>query len=325
MAFDMMSLMQNPMFMMGANLLAQSGPSLQPTSLGQSLGRAGLATGQGLMQAQQFAQQQALQKAQMDALAQAEAQRQAQEDARNKLAGFLDLPPEVSSGLFAAYPDMMGKVLASQLIPQQQKPMDPFTLSPGQTRYTPEGSVIASLPLAPEAPAKDESFERSDKLRDEFTKGAGEFIKVRDAYGRIVASAQNPSAAGDLALIFNYMKVLDPGSTIREGEFATAQNSAGVPAQVRNLFNQVMTGERLAPEQRDDFVNRAGKLYESQEKGLSKLEGIYTRLAESFNLNPQQITPDYRVDYGLVGPLGNQTGGAMVPPLPPGAVPGRRQ
>ncbi|MEM8882399.1 MAG: hypothetical protein AAGC82_17565, partial [Pseudomonadota bacterium] len=47
-----------------------------------------------------------------------------------------------------------------------------------------------------------------------------DFRKQAEAFGRIDASAFEPSPAGDLALIFNYMKVLDPGSVVRESEFA---------------------------------------------------------------------------------------------------------
>ena len=38
-----------------------------------------------------------------------------------------------------------------------------------------------------------------------------------------------PDAAGDMALIFSYMKMLDPNSTVREGEYATAQDAGSIP------------------------------------------------------------------------------------------------
>jgi len=34
------------------------------------------------------------------------------------------------------------------------------------------------------------------------------------------------------------MKILDPGSVVREGEFATAQNSAGIPERIRAKYNR---------------------------------------------------------------------------------------
>ena len=53
--------------------------------------------------------------------------------------------------------------------------------------------------------------------RKEFIKVSGEYIKARDAFIRVrsAGTAQNPTGADDLALIFNFMKVLDPGSTVR--------------------------------------------------------------------------------------------------------------
>ena len=95
------------------------------------------------------------------------------------------------------------------------------------------------------------------KPNDLFTKfenAIKPFQLQRDAFGRIQASASDPSPAGDLALIFNFMKVLDPGSTVREGEFATAQNSAGVPERIRNTANRVLRGERLGTAQRADSL-----------------------------------------------------------------------
>jgi hypothetical protein len=143
-----------------------------------------------------------------------------------------------------------------------------------------------------------EYFNRAFKLRGQFDDLSKDFRKVRDSYGRILASANDPSAAGDLALIFNYMKVLDPGSTVREGEFATAQNSAGIPDQIRNIYNKAMTGKRLAPDQRIDFVNRAKKLYQAQADIQSKSIKQYTDLASRAQVKPEDVITDL---YDLMG------------------------
>jgi hypothetical protein len=90
--------------------------------------------------------------------------------------------------------------------------------------------------------AAKNTFDDAKDLRKEFVSASGEFVKIRDAFKRIQVSAQDPSAAGDLALIFNYMKMLDPGSVVRESEFATAANAAGVPDRVRNTFNRILRG-----------------------------------------------------------------------------------
>ena len=162
-----------------------------------------------------------------------------------------------------------------------------------------KGETDRKLKSAEDVAGGKQSFGNEDKLRTAFIKGSGDFIKVRDAYGRIQASAKDPSPAGDLALIFNYMKVLDPGSTVREGEFATAANSASIPDRLIAQYNKVVNGERLAPAQRQDFVSRAGDLYGQQETFYKGHEERYRELATSYGLNPDNVV--YGLNKGLQG------------------------
>lgn len=119
-----------------------------------------------------------------------------------------------------------------------------------------EGAAAAGFILPP-----DKRFDMTKKLRDEYLRETKPFWEVKDAYNRVVA-AQN-TGVGDIALIFGYMKMLDPGSVVREGEFATASNSGGVPATIQNLYNKALNGERLTSGQRKTFVGQAKKLYEN--------------------------------------------------------------
>jgi len=135
------------------------------------------------------------------------------------------------------------------------------------------------------------NFGDEDKLRDDFRSESKEFVKVRDAYGRILST--DASAAGDLALIFNYMKILDPGSVVREGEFATAQNSAGVSNRVRAQYNKVKSGERLTPETRADFLQQAQNLYLTAADSQSYLESEYQTYAEEYGFKPSRIVTKY--------------------------------
>jgi len=143
------------------------------------------------------------------------------------------------------------------------------------------------------------TFEEESKLRREFNTipQVKSFSEQSQAYGRIAASALDPSPAGDLALIFNYMKVLDPGSTVREGEFANAQNAGSVPSRIAALYNNVIEGTRLTETQRQDFVNRAEGLYKDAESGFMKRYNQYIALAKDQNLDPNNILSDYRYNF----------------------------
>jgi hypothetical protein len=132
-----------------------------------------------------------------------------------------------------------------------------------------------------------------DTVRKEFLGQAKSYIEIGQAYKKIEESAKNPSAAGDLALIFNYMKILDPGSVVREGEFATAQNAAGIDSRIRAQYNQVLNGQRLAEVQRADFLNQAKNITKSQKDNFNQtLVPFYTKIVEDRNLNKSNVLFD---------------------------------
>ena len=132
-----------------------------------------------------------------------------------------------------------------------------------------------------------------DTIRKEFLGQAKPYIEIGQAYKKIQESAKTPSAAGDLALIFNYMKILDPGSVVREGEFATAQNAAGVPDRIRAQYNQVINGQRLADVQRQDFLNQAKNVTRSQKDNFEQtLLPFYKDIVKNRQLDENLVLLD---------------------------------
>ena len=94
------------------------------------------------------------------------------------------------------------------------------------------------------------------------------FNEGQTQLNKLLSGVERKSAAGDLSAIFTYMKVLDPTSVVREGEQATASNATGVPGRVRNLYNQVLAGNKLNPDQRNDFKRTAIGLFQSNQQAL---------------------------------------------------------
>jgi len=170
-----------------------------------------------------------------------------------------------------------------------------------QTIYDPNtGEWIRPPPPAPLPegsplpPPDSDTVKGESSLRGEYNgiNTVKDFGLQTSAYQRVLDSARDPSPAGDLALIFNYMKVLDPGSTVREGEFATAQNSGSVPEQIWAQYNKAMTGERLVPEIRKDFVTRAGELYQGAARLQQGTNQRYTDIASQYGYDPSRIVAD---------------------------------
>lgn len=142
------------------------------------------------------------------------------------------------------------------------------------------------------------------------------FADQTTAYGRVISSVADPSPAGDLSLIFNYMKVLDPGSVVREGEFATAQNAGSIDDRTRGLYNRIMSGERLSEQQRADFADRATRLYTGAEQQYRSIADQYGKFAIAAGLPAEQVIPDY----GFVGDRYQTPLAFNVPPTPDGVT-----
>jgi len=155
--------------------------------------------------------------------------------------------------------------------------------------------------------ATDKVGANAKELRKEFlslpgTKAAQD---VKASYEQIKGLAGHPSAANDLTLIYSYMKMLDPGSTVREGEFATAQNAASIPDQIRNQWNKAVSGERLNPEQRKQFLQGAESVYQSRIKSQLPMVKRYKELAENLGVDPKQVVFELDPDSPPVAPSGD--------------------
>ena len=122
--------------------------------------------------------------------------------------------------------------------------------------------------------------------------------EVATAYAKVRASATNPTAAGDMALIYGTMKMWDPGSTVREGEFANAQNATGVPGAIQTAYNRVLRGERLNEAQRKDFVAQAEKAAAAHRQTLRQINSRYAEMAKRHGVDERDVIYDPFEAYG---------------------------
>ena len=180
------------------------------------------------------------------------------------------------------------EIIASQSIAARER-MAAVTAGIQQERLQ-----IEAMEAAFKASATD--TKAANELTDDFRSESKAIQEQTASMRRIMASAEDPSPAGDLALIFNFMKVLDPGSTVREGEFANAQNAGGIDDKLQSLYNQVIEGTRLTTEQRADFVSRAGRLFTQARDAHIDLEDQFLGLAESRGIDPATFQIDYLGD-----------------------------
>lgn len=134
------------------------------------------------------------------------------------------------------------------------------------------------------------------------------------AYQSIAANGQatingtifqaSDQGAKDMALIFSVMKMLDPGSTVREGEFNLAANSSGAAKAAMNFVNKVWSGDQLPPEARQQMMALARGQYDAAKTAVdANLVKAKGRMSSRMpGVNPDQefmgAVPDYMPKFG---------------------------
>lgn len=317
---DRASAQQHTLMNFGLGLLAQSGPSTTPVSLGQAIGRSGLQALGAMSQYEQDLLRTKLIKAKLIE----DNRRQQAEEKLRQLVGapgqtykpgegqgaLQNIPasgyigalergdPNATRNLYANMAGLGGEYTNAALsgIAAMNKPGEGFTLSPGQVRYDAAGRPIASGGIDPEQARKDseKQFQNANVLRDEYNNLTKEFRTVRDNYSGLIAATKNPSAAGDLSLLFSYYKLIDPNSVVRESEFAQAAASGSLGDRWVGVGKQLMSGERLADPVRQDFVNQATALYQEREAGYNQVRSQYGELAKRAKVNPADVLTEFR-------------------------------
>ena len=117
---------------------------------------------------------------------------------------------------------------------------------------------------------------------------AGSYLNQMNTFG-VGTPQYKPS--DDIALVFSFMKTLDPGSTVREGEYATAKNAGGIPETIVNTYNKVREGKFLTDEQRRNFIETARKSYTGISKEAENLASRYRTMAKDRGIPENLVVP----------------------------------
>jgi hypothetical protein len=136
-------------------------------------------------------------------------------------------------------------------------------------------------------PAK--TFDQEEKLRKEFQTRTKTYQDVNQTYQTLKASSNAKSGPGDIALITGFMKMLDPGSVVRETEFATARDTAGLYTRLENSLQKVNNGEFLKPAQRDEFVKLANEYYKAAQNKADEDKRALGVVVKNYKLNPENV------------------------------------
>jgi hypothetical protein len=138
-------------------------------------------------------------------------------------------------------------------------------------------------------PAK--AFEQEEKLRKEYQGRTKVYGELGSTYQNIKSSSEAKNGPGDIALITGFMKMLDPGSVVRETEFATARDTAGLFENLKNQSQKLQSGQlfSLDSKQRQEYVNLAKQYLDSAQKKAGDDKKALGVVVKNYKLNPENV------------------------------------
>jgi len=135
----------------------------------------------------------------------------------------------------------------------------------------------------------EKTFAQEEKIRKEWQGRNKLYSELKGTYSNIESSSVAGTGAGDIALITSFMKMLDPGSVVRETEFATARDTAGLFTQLENRLQKAKDGQLLKPEQRKQYVDLAKKYLDAAQKKSEQEKKDLGIVVKNYRLNPQNV------------------------------------
>lgn len=134
-------------------------------------------------------------------------------------------------------------------------------------------------------------FDNTLKLRSDFRSEPvyKAHQEMTSAYSQIQQSLKQGTPAGDLAGATKMMKLLDPGSVVRESELGMAMQASGLLDRVQHYATNIMSGNKLTPTQRADFQRLADALYGESVKQYNGKRSEYQGITTRNGLNEEDV------------------------------------
>ncbi len=134
----------------------------------------------------------------------------------------------------------------------------------------------------------EKKVEVAGQMRDDFRTEMKAYNEAQAFYERGRAAAQGGpeqmTGADDIALVFSFMKLLDPTSVVRETEYATAANAAGVPSHVQAMWNNLVGGGKLDLEGRRQLLDQMERQYAITRQNQEAAREHYGQIAKELGI-----------------------------------------
>lgn len=136
--------------------------------------------------------------------------------------------------------------------------------------------------------ASDKAVTLASKIQNDYYKN---YNQVSDAARIIETNMKDPTPQGDLATVYSFVKVLDPGSVVKEGEIKLSQAARSIPTGMQGALNKYISGQTLTPKERKDIADLAGKAASRSRAVWDASAKPYIAQAEKLGLDKDLYLP----------------------------------
>jgi hypothetical protein len=143
-----------------------------------------------------------------------------------------------------------------------------------------------------ETRSRDYGFKVRKEIYDDWRNESKTFLKTKDGFSNMLSVGK--TGPGSMALIFTWMKTLDPDSVVREGEFRSAVLSSGLVSAVNNLANQFKEGTLVEKGKAwQAFLDEAKNLYDSRKREQERINAAAEARARAEGVAGTQEWKEY--------------------------------
>ena len=149
-----------------------------------------------------------------------------------------------------------------------------------------------SIPAPPKTESPMTGYQKiklEGELRDDYRKDSSNFVEISRQAKIIESSLNDDSAAGTLASATAFMKMLDPGSVVRESELAMAMKTNGALDRMGNYMNVIQSGQVLTAQQKADFAKLIKAYSNASNEAQRNLNKKYSQISSEYGLDPKRV------------------------------------
>jgi hypothetical protein len=136
----------------------------------------------------------------------------------------------------------------------------------------------------------EKGFTNEFKIKDAFSAEPvyKEYQGMKSAFSQIQESLKKANPIGDVAAATKIMKLLDPGSVVRESELGIAMAASGKMDRLTNYVDMYKNGTLLTPSQRNEFNALATELFAASSKAYNDKRNEYAGFGAKYGIDANQ-------------------------------------